>query len=43
MYTLRSRDDFLSADKHVEGVAVARVLRVRHCVEGPHLHLHCWL
>ena len=39
MYALRPRDDFFPSDEHVKGVAVAGVLRVRHGVEGPHLHL----
>lgn len=38
MHALRARDDLFAADEHVERVAVARILRVRHRVERPHLH-----
>lgn len=39
MYTLPSGDYLLSPEEYVEGVAVARVLGVRHGVEGPRLHI----
>ena len=34
MHALRAGDDLLAADEDVKGAAVARVLWVRHCVEG---------
>ena len=41
VHALRAGDDLLAADEHVEGAAVARVLRVRHRVEGARLIRQC--
>ena len=37
MNPLCARDDLLSSDEDVVGVAVPLVRRVRHCVEWPNL------
>lgn len=37
MHTLRTRDDFLSSDEDIEGVAELRVFGARHRVERTNL------
>ena len=39
VHTLCARDDLLPSDENIKGVAIALILRVRHCVEGPDLHV----